>query len=178
MHLTLKPVTNLSAKERDALKALTAAVYPPEVLASSPGQSLQWASAQWSVLVWNTAGQLIAHVGIVTREGTLDGVPVNIGGIGGVKTHPQAQGRGYASAALRRAAAILHDDHNVAFALLVCQEHLLPFYGRLGWRPFLGRLIVEQASGPIVFTINRPMVLLGRCPAPQAGIIDLRGLPW
>jgi GNAT superfamily N-acetyltransferase len=178
MHLDLKAVTELSARERDALKALTAAVYPPEVLATSPGRSFQWAPAQWSVLVWTTEDRLIAHVGIVTRAGTLDGVPVKIGGIGSVKTHPQAQGRGYASAALRRAATALLDDHHVAFSLLVCQAHLLPFYGRLGWLPFPGRLVVEQPRGPIVFTINHPMVLPGLHPAPQEGVIDLRGLPW
>jgi aminoglycoside 2'-N-acetyltransferase I len=178
MRLDLKPVTELSAGERDALKALTAAVYPPEVLATRPGRSLQWAPSLWSVLVWTEEGQLIAHVGIVTREGTLDGVPVKIGGVGGVKTHPQAQGRGYASAALRHAAAALQDDHHVAFSLLVCQAYLVPFYGRLGWRPFPGCLIVEQLGGSIVFTINRPMVLPGLHPAPQEGVIDLRGLPW
>jgi GNAT superfamily N-acetyltransferase len=178
MRLDLKSVTALSAGERDALKALTAAVYPPEVLATRPGRSLHWAPSAWSVLVWTVEGQLIAHVGIVTREGTLDGVPVQIGGIGSVKTHPQAQGRGYASAALRRAATALKDDHHVGFSLLVCQEHLLSFYGRLGWLPFPGRLVVEQPGGSIVLTINRPMVLPGLRPAPQEGVIDLRGLPW
>jgi aminoglycoside 2'-N-acetyltransferase I len=178
MRLDLKPVTTLSDGERDALKALTAAVYPPEVLAASPGRAFQWAPAQWSVLVWTAEGRLISHVGIVTRDGTLDGLPVKLGGIGGVKTHPQAQGRGYASAALRRAATALRDEHHVAFSLLVCQAHLLPFYERLGWLPFPGRLVVEQPGGPIVFTINHPMVLPGLRPAPQEGVIDLRGLPW
>ena len=69
-------------------------------------------------------------------------------------------------------------DHRVAFSLLVCQAHLLPFYGRLGWLPFPGRLVVEQPGGSIVFTVNCPMVLPGLCPAPQEGVIDLRGLPW
>ena len=178
MHLDLKPATELSKAERDALKALTAAVYPPEALATRPGRSFQWAPAQWSVLVWTAEDGLVAHAGIVTRAGTLDGVPVKIGGIGGVKTHPQAQGRGYASAALRRAATALLDDHHVAFSLLVCQAHLLPFYGRLGWLPFPGRLVVEQPGGPTVFTINHPMVLPGLHPAPREGVIDLRGLPW
>ena len=177
MRLELKPVTELSDAERDALQALTAAVYPPEVLATRPGRSLHWAPSQWSILVW-TEGKLVAHVGLVTREGALDAVPVKIGGVGGVKTHPQAQGRGYASAALRRAATALKDEHRVAFSLLVCQAHLLPFYGRLGWIPFPGRVIVEQPGGSIVFTLNRPMVLPGLCPAPQEGVIDLRGLPW
>jgi GNAT superfamily N-acetyltransferase len=178
MRLDLKSVTDFSDGEHDALKALTAAVYPPEVLATRPGRAFHWAPTQWSVLVWTAEGRLIAHVGIVTREGTLDGVPVKIGGIGSVKTHPQAQGQGYASAALRRAATALHDDHHVAFSLLVCQEHLLPFYGRLGWLPFPGHLVVEQPSGPIIFTVNRPMVLPGLQPAPRQGVIDLRGFPW
>jgi GNAT superfamily N-acetyltransferase len=178
MYLDLKPVTALSERERDALRALTAAVYPPEVLARSPGRFLQWTPSTWSVLVWTMEGQLVAHVGIVTREGSLDGVPVQIGGIGSVKTHPQAQGRGYASAALRCAATALHADHHVAFSLLVCQVHLLSFYGRLGWLPFPGRLVVEQPGGSIVLTINHPMVLQGLHPAPQQGVIDLRGLPW
>jgi len=123
-------------------------------------------------------GQLVSHVGIVTREGTLDGGPVKIGGVRSVKTHPQAQGRGYASAALRRAATALKDEHHVAFSLLVCQAHLLPFYGCLGWLPFPRRLIVEQPGGSLVFTSNRPMVLPGLRPAPPEGVIDLRGLPW
>jgi hypothetical protein len=67
MCLDLKPVTELSDGERDALKALTAAVYPPEVLVRSPGRPLQWATAQWSVLVWTAEGQLISHAGIVVR---------------------------------------------------------------------------------------------------------------
>ena len=178
MYLDLKPVTELSDKERDVLRALTAAVYPPEVLARSPGRFLQWAPSMGSVLVRTVEGQLVAHVGMVTREGTLDAGPVQIGGIGSVKTHPQAQGRGYASAALRCAATALHVDHHVAFSLLVCQAPLLSFYERLGWLPFLGRLIVEQPGGPMVFTINRPMVLSALHPAPQQGVIDLQGLPW
>jgi aminoglycoside 2'-N-acetyltransferase I len=178
MRLDLKSVTDLSDGERNALKPLTAAVYPPEVLATAPGRSLQWAPSAWSVLVWTVAGHLIAHVGIVVRDGTLDGLPVKVGGVGGVKTHPQAQGRGYASAALRCAATALNADHHVAFSLLVCQAHLLPFYGRLGWLPFPGRLVVEQPGGPIVFTVNHPMVLPGVHPAPQEGVIDLQGLPW
>jgi len=178
MRIDLKPVSTLDDDERAALKALTAAVYPPEVVAVSPGRHFRWASPNYSILGFTPEGELVSHVGIVVRTGTLDSVAVTIGGVGSVKTHPQAQGRGYASAGLRRAATALHDDHRVAFSLLVCQEHLLPFYSRLGWLPFAGRLLVEQPTGPTVFTINRPMVLAGLRAAPQDGMIDLKGLPW
>ena len=178
MRLDLKPVADLSDEERVALRALTAAVYPPESLAASPGRSVQWVPAQWSILVWAPDDGLVAHVGIVIREGALDGKPVRIGGVGSVKTHPRAEGRGYASAALRRAAMVLENDHRVAFSLLVCQAHLLPFYARLDWLAFPGRLLVEQPGGPIVFTVNHPMVLAGQQPVPREGVIDLQGLPW
>jgi Acetyltransferase (GNAT) domain len=178
MHINLKPVATLDDNERAALKALTAAVYSPEVVAVSPGRHVQWAPPEYSVLVFTPEGELVSHVGLVVRMGTLDGAAVKIGGIGSVKTHPQAPGRGYASAGLRHAATVLHDDHRVAFSLLVCQGPLLPFYHRLGWLPFAGRLLVEQPTGPTVLTINRPMVLAGLRAAPQDGMIDLQGLPW
>jgi aminoglycoside 2'-N-acetyltransferase I len=178
MRIDLKPVATLDDDERAALKALTAAVYPPEVVAVSPGRHFQWAPPDYSILVFTPEGELVSHVGIVVRTGTLNGVAVKLGGVGSVKTHPRAQGHGYASAGLRRATTALHDDHHVAFSLLVCQEHLLPFYALLGGLPFAGRLIVEQRAGPTVFTINCPMVLSGLSAAPQDGIIDLKGLPW
>jgi GNAT superfamily N-acetyltransferase len=178
MRLDLKPVATLDDEERAALKALTAAVYPPDVVAVRPGRHVQWASPDSSVLVFSPEGELVSHVGIVVRMGTLDGAAAKIGGVGSVKTHPRAQGRGYASAGLRRAATALHDDHRVAFSVLVCQEHLLPFYSRLGWLPFAGRLMVEQPTGPTVFTLNHPMVLAGWSAAPQDGMIDLKGFPW
>jgi predicted acetyltransferase len=178
MRLELKPVTELSTAERDALKELTAAVYPPELLATNPGRFLEWASAQSSVLAWTEERKLVAHVGILARAGSLDGAPVKIGGVGSVKSHPQVRGQGYASAALHCAALALHNDHRVAFSLLVCQAHLLPFYERLGWLPFAGHLMVEQPGGSIEFTVNRVMVLPGLQPAPQQGLIDLAGLPW
>ena len=178
MRVDLRPVGELDDGERAALRALTAAVYPPEVVARAPGRHVKWAPADLSVLVSTLEGELVSHVGIVVRAGALDGKAVKIGGVGSVKTHPRAEGRGYASAGLRRAAAVLHDDHRVAFSLLVCQEPLLPFYNRLGWLAFSGRLVVEQPAGRVVFTINRPMVLPGYRPAPLDGVIDLNGLPW
>ena len=178
MRVDLKPIAQLDARERAALAALTAAVYPPDTVTASPGRHLRWASPEYSVLVTSADGELVSHVGLVVRAGTVNGVATTIGGVGSVKTHPRARGRGYATAGLRRAAAVLHEDHGVAFSLLVCQEHLLPFYGRLGWTAFPGRLVVEQPAGRIVFTVNRPMVLPGLGEAPEDGIVDVHGLPW
>lgn len=69
------------------------------------------------MLVSTPEQELVSHVGLLVRAAILDGAPVKIGGIGSVKTHPRAEGRGYASAGLRRAASALNDDHKVAFSL-------------------------------------------------------------
>ncbi|HEU4367385.1 MAG TPA: GNAT family N-acetyltransferase [Methylomirabilota bacterium] len=178
MRLDLKPAARLNDDERAALEALTAAVYPPDVVAASPGRHITWAPPDYSVLVWTDEGELVSHVGLLVRHGTLNGTHVRMGGVGSVKTHPRAEGRGYASAGLRRAATALHDEHQVAFSVLVCRDHLLPFYNRLGWFTFRGQLVVDQPAGRAVFTLNRPMVLPGVGSAPEDGLIDLHGPPW
>ena len=174
--MTLKAVSNLTVAEEEARRALTRAVYPPSD-APTPGMELTWAAPQWALMVWE-GGALVAHVGLVIREATLDGRAVRIGGIGSVKTHPASRGQGYASRALERAAAFFAEDPALAFALLDCLPPLVPFYARLGWQLFGGTLLVEQPSGTVPFTANKVMTLPGREAAPIAGTIDLRGLPW
>jgi GNAT superfamily N-acetyltransferase len=178
MRVDLKTANDLDLEERAALRALTTAVYPPEAAATDPARLIEWAPTTWSILVRNQAGDLVSHAGIVTRHVTLDGVAVQVGGIGGVKTHPEARGRGYATAALRHAAIILKKDHRVPFSLLFCLEHLLPFYRRLAWVPFAGRVTVEDSAGPLLFANYRSMLLAGLRSVPSSGVIDLRGLPW
>ena len=51
--LELKPVAALSDDERAALGALSSAVYPPDVITSSPGRHLKWAPPEYGVLVWD-----------------------------------------------------------------------------------------------------------------------------
>ena len=130
------------------------------------------------MLIREPGGTLVAYVGLLVRRGALDGTAVTIGGVGSVKTHPRFEGRGYATQGLRRVAAALVDDHGVDFALLVCRDALVPFYERLAWRLFPGRLLVEQPGGSTEFTANRPMVLAGRGAAPAGGLLDLQGPPW
>ena len=176
MHLDFKAVADLTPAEQDARRALTLAVYPPGAPPTT-GEELTWAPPQWAALAWDD-DQLVAHVGIVVRDATLDGREIRIGGIGSVKTHPAARGRGYAGQAIGRAAAFFAADPALAFGLLVCRTPLLPFYGKLGWQPFGGTLLVEQPGRTVQFTANAVLTLPVHEKAPQMGTLDLRGLPW
>jgi predicted GNAT family N-acyltransferase len=117
-------------------------------------------------------------VGLIVREIISNGEAKTIAGIGGVMTHPEKQGKGYASRAMRQAAKMFNEELDVAFALLFCRPHLVEFYKRLQWKPFQGQVFVEQPQGKIEFSANGAMDLDGKEQAPVNGILDLKGLPW
>lgn len=79
---------------------------------------------------------------------------------------------------LRRAADCFASDPAIAFALLCCPPQRVSFYERLGWRRFGGTLLVAQPSGTVAFAVNAVLVRAVHRPAPQAGTLDLCGLPW
>jgi len=172
------PIADLTLADHEELRALTAAVYTPDVIAALPQTRVTWAPTLWTIRVRDGDGHLVSHIGMLTRDAEVDGTPTMIGGIGGVKTHPDARGRGYASAALQTASAFFTDDLGVAFVLLVCLPLTVPYYERLGWRRFHGTLLVAQPGGTIPFTTNLPMVLPARTVAPLDGTINLCGYPW
>lgn len=178
MRIDMTPVADLTPADREELRALTADVYTPDVIATLPETRVTWAPTTWSIRVRDGDGRVVSHVGMLTRDVEVDGTLTIIGGIGGVKTHPDARGRGYASAALQTASAFFTDDLGVAFVLLVCLPPTVPYYERFGWRRFRGTLLIAQPGGTIPFTTNLPMALPARAAAPLDGTINLCGYPW
>jgi aminoglycoside 2'-N-acetyltransferase I len=174
---TLTPRDLFSDDDLEALNALKEAVYPPEPGVIWDGASREWAAPQWGVFVRDDSGALVSYTGVVEREGGHDGEPVSIGGVGGIATHPDRRGKGYAAIGIGRALDFLAVDE-VDFALLVCRDELIPYYERLGWRIFDGELLVSQFGEPEVFTYNRVMVGDVNRAAPRSGTIDLNGPPW
>ena len=176
--IALGRVADLSDANREALRALSLAVYPPGESTSWPGRQLQWAPAEWCVRVHDDAGALVSYVGIVLQQAQRDGRPVRVGGIGGVKTHPAARRRGLAKIAIERAIEFFREQGDIAFAVLVCGPHLIAYYEHLGWRQFSGRLLVQQRGETVEFTFNRVMTHPVHFAAPEAGTIDIPGPPW
>lgn len=174
---TLKPSGDLDASDVEDLRTLKRAVYPPDEGSEWEGASREWAGPQWGVFVREDSGRLVSYTGVVRTNGTADGRPVTIGGLGGIATHPAHRGRGYAAIGMARGL-----DHLTAaateFALLVCRDELVAYYEKLGWVEFAGDLLVTQFGEPEIFTFNRVMVgdLVGK--APRAGTLDLGGPPW
>ena len=159
------------------VEPLLDAVWPSGTGAQGPWGLVVWERAARSILVWDDGSEPVCHVGLHLRDATWDGRAVRIGGVGGVATRAQHRRRGFASAAVRKAAQDIDEVDRADFALLFCEPHNFPFYSRLGWRQFAGDVFVEQPHGRVRFEVMAPFVLDLRV-APRSGVIDLRGLPW
>ena len=178
MKCDLRRTSDLTTEDQAALRELSLAVYPPEIASAWPGRTIEWAPHQWSVIFTDAEEEAVCYVGIILREARWNERTVKIGGIGGVKTHPNARGRGLATAAIKQALDFLHEQGDVGFALLVCEQKLIPFYERLGWRRFDGSLFVTQMRARVPFTFLLPMTIPIRLRESVSGNIDLLGPPW
>lgn len=177
MKTSIHTPESLTQAQREAIRVLSQAAYPPEEMADWPGRTIEWAQLEQRVVVWADDGRALSHAGIVLREASADQTPVRIGGIGGVMTHPEARRQGLAALAVSIAVDWMRDQ-GVDFGLLVCREALVPYYESLGWRRHSGPLIVTQHGEATEFTFNLPMVRALGTEPPATGVIDLKGPPW
>jgi predicted acetyltransferase len=168
----------LSDEDTEALAALHAAVYPPKPRPETAAPAQEWALPQWHFLIRDGNGQLISHVGAVTRTCLCDREEIPIGGIGGVMTRPSQRGKGYASAAIRSVIEFLRRDRQVDMILLFCAPRLRGFYRRLGFGSFAADTYVRQYDTKTMFPRNEIMVMPAKKPVPHCAALDLRGLPW
>ena len=120
MQLDIIAAAQLSDKEAEALETLHAAVCPPKPRAETMPSSREWALPQWHIMIRDLNGQLVSHVGAVTRLCLCDGKEIPIGGIGGVITHRSRRGKGYASVGISRIIEFLRLDWQVHMSLLFC----------------------------------------------------------
>ncbi|HEX8354149.1 MAG TPA: GNAT family N-acetyltransferase [Pyrinomonadaceae bacterium] len=122
-------------------------------------------------------GRAVSHVGLVKTTVRAGGREVTVGGVGGVVTVPEAQGRRHVHAAMREAAAFMCAELGVEFGMLFCLPRLAPFYARQGWRLVEEEVEVEQPSADVVWPYRVMVLPCGGREWP-AGRIEVGGLPW
>ena len=122
-------------------------------------------------------GRPLSHVGVIKTTVKAGGREVTVGGVGGVVTRPEAQGRRHVHAAMRRAAEFMCGELKVDSGMLFCLQRLAPFYARQGWQLLEEEIEFDQPSGRVVSPF-RVMVL--PCGAYQwpTGRVEVAGLPW
>ena len=122
-------------------------------------------------------GQPLSHVGVIKTTVKAGGTDVTVGGIGGVVTRPEAQGRRLVHAAMRRAAEFMCDELSVDAGMLFCLQRLMPFYAGQGWRLLEDETEFEQPSGRVVSPFRVMVLPCGDYEWP-AGRVEIAGLPW
>ena len=122
-------------------------------------------------------GRPLSHVGVLKDTVRAGGLDVTVGGIGGVVTIPEAQGRHLVHEAMRRAAVFMCEELGVEFGMLFCLPRLAPFYARQGWQSVEDEAEFEQPTGKVVWPF-RVMVLPCGSQAWPAGRVEVAGFPW
>ena len=122
-------------------------------------------------------GRPLSHVGVLKTTVRAGGLDVTVGGVGGVVTRPEAQGRRHVHEAMRQAAAFICHELGAEFGMLFCLPRLAPFYARQGWQLVGEEVEMEQPSGKVVWPHH---VMVRPCGgrAWPAGRIEVGGLPW
>jgi predicted N-acetyltransferase YhbS len=122
-------------------------------------------------------GRAVSHVGLIKTKVSVGGREVTVGGVGGVVTVPEAQGRRLVHAAMREAAAYMCAEMGVEFGMLFCLPRLVPFYERQGWQLVEEEVEIEQPSGKVAWPYRVMVRPCGERKWP-AGKIEVGGLPW
>ena len=122
-------------------------------------------------------GRVMGHVGLLRHAVSVGGRRIEVAGVGGVVTRPEAQGRGLAQRGMRHAAEFFCREWGVEFGFLFCRDELVAFYERLGWQLVEAPVVVEQPDGPVQ-SIFHVMVLPCDGRAWPAGEVRLESLPW
>ena len=135
-----------------------------------------WATPDWSFLGMDDH-TLACFYNLVERVVRFDDQPVEIVGLNNLVTAPRYKSRGFASRLLRSTETDWFTTLKARYGLLLCADHLIPFYVRLGWQRVSSEVRFSQPEREHVWPANCMVLSPAREPvAPQ--VIDLCGLPW
>ncbi|MBS9525259.1 GNAT family N-acetyltransferase [Litoribacter alkaliphilus] len=135
-----------------------------------------WSTPHW-VIMNRQDSDIAMYYNVVERKVNFDNTQIFVAGINNVITHPDYQGKGFASRTLKHTRDFIFNTLKAEFGLLLCGDELVDFYKKLGWHKFPGNLIVEQPEiGPIQWSSN--VMLMPKSRISHYQEINLNGLPW
>jgi aminoglycoside 2'-N-acetyltransferase I len=168
--LLIHPYNSLSEQEKEIATQFMVVVfgtgYHPE----------DWAQIDWIIRLFEN-DRLVSHLTITDRTCDVGGVPIHVGGIGGVGTLPEFRGRGFATQAMDQAVKFMRKNIQVDFGLLFCGGNMELFYKNLGWQRVHDPVYYSQPDRKI---LDDGLLMYLPCLEQTwpNGIIDVCGLPW
>ena len=122
-------------------------------------------------------GKPVTHAGMFYHTVEIAGRDIELGGLNGVITLPQARGKGYGSQIVGAAEDHARDQSTAEFGMLFCHPELVEFYGPRGWHPIDGPVTIDQPDGPRL-TPHTVMVYPFRDTMWPDGPFNLNSYPW
>jgi GNAT superfamily N-acetyltransferase len=119
--------------------------------------------------------ELVSHAMWCTRWLQIDrDPPLRTAYVEAVATHPAHRMRGLGSRVMRRLIAEVPGD----FALAALSPAIIPFYERLGWRPWQGPLSVRMPDGALVPTPEELVMIHERPGRPRFDLRRPLSIEW
>jgi predicted N-acetyltransferase YhbS len=136
----------------------------------------QWAEPD--LMATATKGrEIVSFVGLLIRTVLIDGKPAKVLGVSNAVTPPEHRGKGYSRAVMQEVIDFAFKEVKAECALLLCRDHLVPYYEKLGWYVVKCPLQFNQLDGKKIWTANTMLYSLnGARLSPQ--MIDLQSNPW
>lgn len=138
--------------------------------------ALQWRHKDLRFVLYDK-GQLVSHVAILQHPVSVNGQTIQVAGLGGVVTVPDAQRKGFAPQLVERAMKHAETEWQVEAGLLFCRPQMIQYYAAMGWQSVESQVMIDQPNGKIASPLP-VMVLPFRDFAWPAGTIELNSLPW
>lgn len=185
---TTKQIMKLRMIDEDQMEArLDAAIreclcvcFPPDREVFARTRAWHGVKPNWSVLLEEEGGTLLAHLGVVERAIRVGECQVRVAGIQNVFTMPHYRGRGL-SRQLTKAAMEEARRRGLEFGLLFCTPAIGRIYESQGWFYLAPRTILRiDAQGAEIPLPEKNITMfypLRRIDFP-AGTIHLQGNDW
>ncbi len=138
-------------------------------------KEIKWATPDWTIINYYE-NEIATVYNVIERTVTIDNEQLKAAGINNVITRPKFRGKGFSTSTLADTEHFLFDNLEAKLGLLLCAEHLVPFYRRLSWYNINCKVYFNQASEKKLWTANT--MLLSKMSNYDPGKIDLNGLPW
>lgn len=120
--------------------------------------------------------EAVSTCGLLKQSVRIGQRSLQVGGIGGVATPPQHQGKGYARRVLREALRIFSEEWRLDAGMLFCRPELVPFYLKSGWRELDVPVAILQPAGKVDCPV--PVMVYPLTGPWLEGPVTIDSLPW
>ena len=168
-------VEKIEAQTREEIETLDHLAYS-EAKPAKENWPSKWADPSWMIL-GRLEGELVSQLCLLKREILVRDHKIEVGGVGGVATHPDWQRKGFSKQLMSFAETIIRKELSSTFALLLCDGMPCSIYRKAGWRDIANYIIYHENDVSYPLETNVMVFETSDLPFPE-GEIDLCGLPW